>query len=120
MDYTKIAEVVTSFATSGTFYVYILALATGVVLVLSAIYSIIVKGTSAQAASATLSWGGIVGRLLIGTLLATMGWTLSMWFHTTGEPTELQSALAYVQSSTGQSEVTRAIWEAIRAWCVFI
>ncbi|MDM7323318.1 MAG: hypothetical protein P3W87_008660, partial [Gammaproteobacteria bacterium] len=46
--------------------------------------------------------------------------TLSMWFHTTGEPTELQSALAYVQSSTGQSEVTRAIWEAIRAWCVFI
>lgn len=117
MDYTQIAQIVADFASSGTTFVYVLAVAIGVVLVLSAIKNLILKGAGRTAQE--IPWGGIAFRLLIGALLTTMGWTLSTILQTTGEPTELQSALAYVQGANDDATI-QAIWAAIRAWCVFM
>ncbi len=119
MDYIQIANTVSSFARSGTSFIYILAVAVGVVLVISAIRMLIIKGMGPQTHETATQWGAIAFRLLIGALLTTMGWTLSTIMGTTGQPTELQSALAYVQNASSDA-VSQAIWGAIRAWCVFI
>lgn len=113
----QIANTVTSVARGGTTFIYILAATVGVVLIIVAIRMIILKGASPNARE--ILWGAIVSRMLIGTLLVTMGWTLGQVLETTGNPQELQSALAYVQSQT-RDEVSSAIWTAIRAWCVLM
>ncbi len=118
MDYQQIAKIVTDFARSGTSFVYILALAVGIVLVLLALRGLIIKGTNASRA-AEVQWGGIAWRLIIGALLTSMGWTLQQIFATTGNLYEMKSALAYVQNANDDATV-KAIWGAIRAWCVFL
>lgn len=117
MDAQQIANTVATFAKNGTTFMYVLALAVGILLVLLALKNIVLKGSDRTPLE--ISWGGIAFRLLIGGLLVTMGWTLQQVFGSVGEASEVRSALAYVQNSSND-QVSQAIWAAIRAWCVFL
>jgi len=117
MDYSAIASAFQTIAKSGTQFVYILSVAVGIALVLSALISIVKKG--GRHAHHDITWGFIVGRLLIGALLTTLGFTLGSILTTMGSPTEVISAFAYVQNSNSDATV-QAIWGACKAWCIFI
>lgn len=120
MDYAQIAQVFTAFAQGGTSFVYILALAVGVVIVLSGIIDIIRLGTGRfESQSSVGSPGVIVSKMIIGALVASLGWTLQSVLGTVGDPTEVRNALAYVQGD-GSNPTIDAIWAAIGAWVVLI
>lgn len=119
MDLQSIAQSLTAFASSGTTFVFVFAVAVGVVLILLAVVDIVRMGMDRRAEQKT--WGSVVFRLLIGALVVSLGWTMRMFMDTTGDPQELQTALAYVRDSQGgRNEVSQAVWAAIKAWCIFL
>lgn len=120
IDLQAIADNLKGFAQEGTSFIYILAMATGVVLGLIALMDIVKKGKGGYGQDK--SWGAICGRLLIASCLVTLAQKLEVIVATNGSTEPIRQALDYVQGTSGggANGPLTFIWAVISAWLVFM
>lgn len=121
LDLMSIVGFLGGLASELTMLVYAVSLVMGVYFVMSAIFDVISKGDDRrqQMSSNEASWAHIGIKLVVASLLVTFATTLDL-FVSLSDGSQVRSALAYTQASSGSNPVTSAVWGAIKLWCLFV
>ena len=119
IDLQAISETLKTFAQEGTSFIYVAALATGMILGLTGLMDIVKKG-KAGGHGQEKSWGAIAGRLVIASCLVTLAQKLDLIIATNGSSEPIKQALAYAQGTAGGGGTLSLVWAVISTWVVFL
>lgn len=121
IDLQAISETLKTFAQEGTSFIYVAALAAGMILGLKGLMDIVNKG-KVGGHGQEKSWGAIAGRLVIASCLVTLAQKLDLVIATNGSSEPIKQALAYAQGTAGGGGggALSLIWAVISIWVVFL
>lgn len=122
IDLAGLSDAMKQFAQEATTFIYLPAMAVGIVLTLISLTEIVNKGKSGGGYGQEKSWGAILGRLLIASCLVTLAQKLDSFIATNGNVEPIKQALLYAQGTAGGGGAgpMSFVWSAISAWVIFI